>query len=359
MKKLKNTFSVFGSGALRRAFSEELLNLGLQDNGECSTHPQNIMLNVYKNSTFTNNLNGTLCKVGASYTLPHDWDKALAAAQDYEEVWPKYGKFISPELKHLTENKIYKLTREINIGMSDHCYEFINDLGEGDAAHITHFEIVHEEGYLKQEAEPKVGDWVVVVDDSNDFDKGNWSGKKKGDIFLVGYVDKSLHSWIGHWVGEEDTDKGNGISINQVRKATEEEIKKATEIKVGDIVVCISNTADSPQGAGYESGLVFTVIEIKSTSTGLCYFGGKYNNGVYSSWIRKATPQEIEAFKDKLTLIVSGYQAEVMNGKIAFGCQHLSKQTLLELHGVASNVEIQIGDTKITRDLLTKLINKL
>lgn len=355
--KLKNDFSVFGSASLRKALSEELVNLGLGDNGACTASDNNILLKVYDNGSFTNNLDRVFVTEKVFY-LPQDWDKALAAAQDYEEVWPKYGKFISPELKHLTENKIYKLTGEINIGKSDHCYEFINDLGEGDTAHITHFEIVHEEGYLKQEAEPKVGDYIYFLKDI--------SYKHQGDIVKVDRLDKDSYNgkaWIKY---ENDGFRwgGNGYQLGvDFRKATEEEIKKAQEIKDGDFIVVdeeLCKKSIYKHAFSFGEGLK-SVYKAKIKKN-------YWNAGITCDWVelrayilpvdcvRKATPEEIKNHEE---IKVSGYQAEVMNGKIAFGCQHLSKQTLQELHGVASNVDITIGDTKITKGLLTKLLNKL
>lgn len=345
--KLKNDFSVFGSASLRKALSEELVNLSLGDNGACTASDNNILLKVYDNGSFTNNLDRVFVTEKVFY-LPQDWDKALAAAQDYEEVWPKYGKFISPELKHLTENKIYKLTREINIGMSDHCYEFINDLGGGDTAHITHFEIVHEEGYLKQEAEPKVGDYIYFLKDI--------SYKHQGDIVKIDRLDKDSYNgkaWIKY---ENDGFRwgGNGYQLGvDFRKATEEEIKKAQEIKVGDMVIALQQVSYLNKGG---------IAKIYSIGGDLVRFSHKQDNKDFVSskhiyeCFRKATPQEVKNYEE---IKVSGYQAEVMNGKIAFGCQHLSKQTLQELNGVACYVDITIGDTKITQDLLTKLLNKL
>jgi hypothetical protein len=68
------------------------------------------------------------------------------------------------------------------------------------------------------------------------------------------------------------------------------------KIRKGDLVRCVERdlpNSDEDAGAGYQSGLVFTVTEImeytekESGPVKYIYFGGLYGNGVYSDYVIK------------------------------------------------------------------------
>jgi len=91
------------------------------------------------------------------------------------------------------------------------------------------------------------------------------------------------------------------------------------------------------------------------------YSSGKDINISYSFGykLRRATKEEIEAAQ---SVKISGYTAEAVDGEIAFGCQRLTKQDLHTVEKLLNNeinASITIHNTKITKEIIQKLLNKL
>lgn len=345
MRNLKKMFRVTGSETLRKAFSEELNNLGFRNEG--SSDGDHIAVYGGLAGYHYNYRKSCTDHVGKKiYVLPQDWDKALAAAQDYEEVWPKYIKCLETSSGGYSKDKIYVAHR----GTDKDYFTTLDDYGSTTNGWCKHkFKEVTKEEYDLQEAKPVAGDYVIMVSER----AVNNSSYRIGDIFQVNHTYKSGLSDIDSWIFDADYDNGRGMSIRNVRKATPQEIKEATEIKAGDIVIALQNVSYLFKGE------LATIRSIEDTHVKFSH--NKDSNDFagcspVSDFFRKATAAELKVWDN---VKISGYNAEVADGKIKFGCQRLSKTTLQELHSIAGHVDIKIGDTDITQHLLTKLISKL
>jgi hypothetical protein len=138
MKKFKNRFAVTGSKSLLKAFKDELLAIGYKckhNNDDVSFVICNDYGSTIANGEYhTNSSKGELTTM--LYTLPQDWDTALAAAKETVEenvVLFKVGDKVILDCKyqHVKENNDY--TGDLTIGTVytiSECY--IGKLGKGD-----------------------------------------------------------------------------------------------------------------------------------------------------------------------------------------------------------------------------------
>lgn len=125
------------------------------------------------------------------------------------------------------------------------------------------------------------------------------------------------------------------------------------EIKIGDLVItttAIDNSYSKPN-----IGEIFKVTKVKDNDV---YF--EPWNSVNINRVRKATPNEVEKY---LEVEIDDYEAEVINGKIAFGCQEFDKDELLNLQKFLNrneiNPEIIVRGMHITSEMIEKLLMKL
>ena len=77
-------------------------------------------------------------------------------------------------------------------------------------------------------------------------------------------------------------------AVEYVKNFNSPKEPKVKTFKEGDYVTCIK--VDFDKSAGWGQGLVFKVTSVRD---GIA-FGGKHNNGVYFTSLRKATKAEIE-----------------------------------------------------------------
>lgn len=87
----------------------------------------------------------------------------------------------------------------------------------------------------------------------------------------------------------------------------------------------------------------------------------KGNSGLLPKLLyRKATKEEIYSYNN---ITIGGYSAEVRtDGSIAFGCVHLSKESLKTIEYLLSSgakAAIIVQGTKITLQIVNRLLNKL
>lgn len=125
------------------------------------------------------------------------------------------------------------------------------------------------------------------------------------------------------------------------------------KFEVGDWVICIdtgTHTLEGNGGAGWIKGLCFEIgyfSDIESIA-----WGTPSRNGVYTSWLRKATPEEIEQAKSTLDLKIGGYLPifDVEAETVSYGCQTFSKDQLRHLITYFTELNVE---------KLKKILNKL
>lgn len=90
--------------------------------------------------------------------------------------------------------------------------------------------------------------------------------------------------------------------------------------------------------------------------------GQHYANGggpcSFGKDLRKATAEEIKAFKEKIK--INGYDCIKTKAGVEFGCQKFSKEELATISRLISSpidAQITISGTKITEELLNKIMN--
>lgn len=158
---------------------------------------------------------------------------------------------------------------------------------------------------------------------------------------------------------------GKGYTLptqwNEAIKAASETIEIKNKFKVGDYVKLVSHK----KGSCYNSKIGdVTQIQSKRHQNTIKVNEWAYNVSKGGAWyeddIRLLTEEELEEY---LSVKISGYTAEVENGKIAFGCQAFTKEQLETylnlLNRKEFNAEITINKEPITKETLQKLLNKL
>ena len=231
-KNFKNSFGVKGSPALIKAFAVEVELLGwkFDANGssksksDIGVDPPNLWFCAYNNKALDLRPNHYWCDRGGSaqYILPQDWDKALKAASEIVEEIPEYVECVnsnSPD--YWTKGKIYKLDAKqsdypnrIDLISNKHQANVVN--WQSDLCPRNNcFKPSTKEAYDAQNKPVfKVGDWV--------YDAISCTVQQ---IKATDHNGADLH--IQGWT-----------YLNQLRKATPEEIAEVTKpkFKVGDWV---------------------------------------------------------------------------------------------------------------------------
>jgi hypothetical protein len=145
------------------------------------------------------------------------------------------------------------------------------------------------EPIYKEEINIEVGD-VVIVTHHTDEDRLGIKNFSIGEVFTVSRIGDSTFPEINKWVYTSDG-SGKEISINSLRKATEEEIK--AQFPTGTWVVLVSNKA----GSGYRAGDIGKIgINRAGTHAAVVDVKGKNTsaNSCFYTDLRKATPEEIK-----------------------------------------------------------------
>lgn len=205
---------------------------------------------------------------------------------------------------------------------------------------------------IKPKFKPKVGDYVTILPTA----MSGFASTLKNKTTKV--IDVSASTYF---ICEEDTRK-DGIWNEAARLATEAEILEYNKPKKGDYMIHI-------------------VDDTQYWSKGKIFQFGRENNG-YTQVMgesancatincRKATPEEIQAYKESQELKIGEHKLEIIrtikNGdyinKAKFGCQEFNLEELKAIRRLfGSNIRAKITileGTEITLELLDKIIAKL
>lgn len=185
----KNKFHLVGSKTLIDAFEQELISLGY--NGDTCQGDENTIA-FYGNSYHKNYYLSCMSHVGDRYNLPQDWGKVLELIQPTKV---EYVKCTHSNHHSWTVGRVYKVEGEVSDTLpiiSDEKVLVDVSLWNTNNPNINCFEPSTKEAYDEQE-KIKVGDWVTVIDDSNDDEKANYSPFRNGDTFLVLSIEDSIH----------------------------------------------------------------------------------------------------------------------------------------------------------------------
>lgn len=206
---------------------------------------------------------------------------------------------------------------------------------------VKQWEPVYEEEFKK-------GDYVVLTKITFDDEKNSFT---EGKVYKLG--GKYLIDGKGFYVESDNHGNENGHHGYSFRKATKEEIKKATEFKKDDWVIGWHNTS-----SGYKTN----AWQIEKISDKYVYVKGTSNNTGIGD-VRKATKGEIE----KTTIILIGpYEAEFIqdsdcNVKVKFGCKKFSLAEVEALSVLFKKKDIQLSITgyEITQENIEKVLSLL
>lgn len=132
------------------------------------------------------------------------------------------------------------------------------------------------------------------------------------------------------------------------------------KFKEGDKIIILSHS----KHCWYRNhvGEIFTLLNpVKNTKEEHWYIKEKseIGLGVRIKDIRIATQEEIEAAQ---SITIAGYKMEVVNDKVKFGCQYITKveiETLRKFISHPFDFNITVGDDKINKELLNKILDKL
>ena len=145
------------------------------------------------------------------------------------------------------------------------------------------------------------------------------------------------------------------IYCSEVRLATSEEILQYNKPKVGDWVVCLTYRHND-----FKDPFIVDKIEGK-------FLYHKSGCNRYSHDFRKATPEEIQAYKESQELTIGNYKLEIIVGdrlgmdKAKFGCQQFDineLRTIRRLFDSNIQAKVNILGVDITSEFLDKIIAK-
>ncbi len=145
------------------------------------------------------------------------------------------------------------------------------------------------------------------------------------------------------------------IYCSEVRLATEEEILEYNKPKVGDWAVCLTYRHND-----FKDPFIVDKIEGK-------FLYHKSGCNRYSHDFRKATPEEIQAYKESQELRIGEHKLEIIQdgnftNKAKFGCQEFSLEeleTIKRLFDSNIQAKVNILGVDITGEFIDKIIAKL
>ena len=154
-------------------------------------------------------------------------------------------KLIKPEYKNAINNILKMPQFEIDILTVDGHKTCISDLKEAGVLDLW-FDKVYEEEY-------KVGDYVTVIES-----KFGFNGEEGKTYKIFGWQENHENRFFY----EEDGQPTININIVKVRKATPEEIEKASTIKIGDYEVKFTAEGVVIENVTYTSGEIATLADL-------------------------------------------------------------------------------------------------
>ena len=199
----------------------------------------------------------------------------------------------------------------------------------------------------------KVGDFVYVLgkDKINALDVVNKVFKiipnKHFDIDLI-------NLYIKDQVETSNSDGGYYLDRKFLRLATSEEILQYNKPKVGDWAVCLTYRYND-----FKDPFIVDKIEGK-------FLYHKSGCNRYSNDFRKATPEEIQAYKESQELKIGKHKLEIVEdsnftSKAKFGCQQFDineLRTIRRLFDSNIQAKVNILGVDITGEFLDKIIAK-